>query len=370
VQLVNAADGYHLWSERYDREMKDIFDVQDEITLAVVEALKVKLFGAEKAAVLKRYTDNTEAYELYLKGRFFAGKLSPAGFEKAIEYFNQAISIEPNFALAYAGLADSYAILSQISAVPVRETMPRAREFAEKALSLDADLAEAHASLGLVLADYDYDFVAAEKHYQTAIKLNPNNSTAHQLYGQLLAQLGRHEEADAELRQAIKVDPLSVLFNWHYGFGLFEFRRYDEAMVQLKTTFEMDSSFPLTPWVLACIHQVRGNYAEAAEGFAKFYELMGNAEDAARIRSSFADGGWLGFVRMMTGEKSLADVTGYFAAALHASLGEKDAAFAQIEKAYENREALLALIRIDPRIDCLRDDPRFKALLKRLNLPE
>jgi TolB-like protein/predicted ATPase/Tfp pilus assembly protein PilF len=370
VQLVNAADGYHLWSERYDREMKDIFDVQDEITLAVVDTLKVKLLGAKKAAVLKRYTDNTEAYELYLKGRFFWGKLSPAGIEKAIEYFNQAVLIEPDFALAYAGLADSYAVLSQVSAVPVSETMPKAREFAEKALSLDADLTEAHTSLGLVLADYDYDFVAAETCYTTAIKLNPNNASAHHLYGQLLAQLGRHTEAEAALRQAIRLDPLSILYNWQYGFGLYEARRDDEAMAQLQKVFEMDASFPLTPWLLAAIHQVRGNHAEAAENFAKFYELAGNAEDAARVRSSFAEGGWPGFVRMMTGAQRPADVTGYLAATLHASLGEKDAAFAQIEKAYDSREAILStLITNDPRMDSLRDDPRFAEMLRRIGLP-
>jgi TolB-like protein/predicted ATPase len=370
VQLVNAADGYHLWSERYDREMKDIFDVQDEITLAVVDALQLKLLGAKKAAVLKRYTDNTEAYELYLKGRFFWDKLSPAGIEKAIEYFNQAVLIEPDFALAYAGLADSYAVLSQVSAVPVSETMPKAREFAEKALSLDADLAEAHTSLGLVLADYDYDFVAAETCYTTAIKLNPNNASAHHLYGQLLAQLGRHTEAEAALRQAIRLDPLSILYNWQYGFGLYEARRNDEAMAQLQKVFEMDAGFPLTPWLLAAIHQVRGNHAEAAENFAKFYELAGNAEDAARVRSSFAEGGWPGFVRMMTGARRPADVTGYLAAALHASLGEKDAAFARIEKAYDSREAILStLITNDPRMDSLRDDPRFAEMLRRIGLP-
>jgi non-specific serine/threonine protein kinase len=370
VQLVNAANGFQLWSERYDREMQDIFDVQDEIALAVVNALKLKLLGEEKAAVLKRFTDNTEAYELYLKGRFFWSKLSPAGLEKAIEYFNQAVSIEPNLALAYAGLADSYEILSQVSAVPVRETMPKAREFAEKALSLDPNLAEAYVSLGLVLADYDYDFVAAETHYKTAIRLNPNNPTAHQLYGQLLAQLGRHEEAEGELRQAIRIDPLSILLNWHYGFGLFESRRYDEAVIQLEKTFEMDSSFPLTQAVLAYIHQAKGNYPEAAESFARFYELVENSEDATRVRKSFADGGWSGFVRMMTGERRPADVTAYLTATLHASLGEKEAAFVELEKAYSNHEALLPLIKIDPRVDSLRDDLRFKGLLKRMNLPE
>jgi eukaryotic-like serine/threonine-protein kinase len=369
VQLVNAADGYHIWSERYDREMRDIFDVQDEIALAVVDALKLKLFGEEKAAVLKRYTDNTEAYELYLKGRFFWSKLSPAGLEKAIEYFNEAVSIEPDFALAYAGLADSYAVLSQVSAIPVSETMPKAKAFAEKALSLDADLAEAHVSLGLVFADYDYDFVAAEKHYQTAIRLNPNNASPHHLYGQLLAELGRHREAEAELCQAIKIDPLSIVYNWQYGFGLFQARRYDEAIVQLNKTAEMDSSFSLTQWAFACIHQARGDYPKTAESFAKYYELAGNSEDAALVRKSFADNGWMGFVRMMTGEHQPDDVASYLAATLHASLGEKDAAFAKLERAYENREWLLALIKIDPRIDSLRDDPRFTEILHRIGFP-
>jgi predicted Zn-dependent protease len=222
----------------------------------------------------------------------------------------------------------------------------------------------------LVFADYEYDFVAAEAHYRTAIKLNPNHPAAHHLYGQLLAELGRHAEAEAELRQAIRLDPLSVLFNWQYGFGMYEARRYDEAMAQLQKVFEMDASFPLTPWLLAAIHQVRGNHAEVAENFAKFYELVGTAEDAARVRSSFAASGWSGFVRMMTGAQRPADVTGYLAAVLHASLGEKDAAFAQLEKAYDNREAILStLITNDPRMDSLRDDPRFAEMLWRMGLP-
>ena len=369
VQLVNAADGYQLWSERYDREMRDIFDVQDEIALAVVGALKLKLFGDEKAAVLKHYTDNAEAYELYLKGRFFWGKVSPAGFEKAIDFFNQAIAAEPGFALAYAGLADSYAILSQVSAIPVRETMPRAKEYAEKALSLDPGLAEAHTSLGLVLMDYDYDFAGAETHFREAIRLNPSNSTSHQLYGQLLSELGRHEEAAAEHRRALKVDPLSVLANCLYGFGMFESRRYDEALVQLGKTNELDPTFPLTQTIMAYVYQVKGDYSAAVEGFAKFYELVSSAEDAARARESFAQGGWSGYVRMMVGERRPADVTGYLAATLHSSLGEKDAAFGELEKAYADREALLALIKIDPRVDGLRGDPRFAEMLERVGFP-
>lgn len=370
VQLINASDGYQLWSERYDREMKDIFDVQDEITLAVVEALKLKLLGEEKAAVLKHYTDNTDAWELYLKGRFFWGKLTPAGSEKAIEYFEQAVSLEPNFALAYAGLADTYALLSQISSVPVGETMPLAKEFAQQALSLDRQLAEAHTSLALVLADYDYDLVAAETHYRTAIEISPNNSTTRQLYAQLLSQLCRYDQAEAEFRKAIRVDPLSVFVNWHYAFGLFQAHRFEEAVAQLEKTCEIDAGFPFSQWLNSIICQARKDYRQAAECLAKFYELVGNPADAARVRESFAEGGWPGYVMMMTGERPPDDVTRYFAATLHASLDEKDEAFAQIEKAYTKREALLTLIKTDPRMVSLRDDPRFNVILKRLNLSE
>jgi len=179
VQLVNVTDGYHLWSERYDREMRDIFDVQDEITLAVVDALKVKLLGEEKATVLKRYTHNAEAYQLYLRGRFYTYKRTPKDSQHAIVYFNQAITIDPNYALAFAGLADAYALLSSYGGAPPVEAMPKAREAALKAVLLDNNLAEAHAALGVILTEYDYDFAGAEREFKRAIELNPNYATAH-----------------------------------------------------------------------------------------------------------------------------------------------------------------------------------------------
>jgi serine/threonine protein kinase len=370
VQLVNAANGFHLWSERYDREMQDIFDVQDEITLAVVDALKVKLLGEEKVALLKRYTDNTEAYQLYLRGRFFWNKFTFEDFQKSIDCFNQVLVLDPNYNLAYTGLSDAYVMLSGFGALSPLEAKPKAKAAALKALLLDDQLSNAHTSLGFILQDYDYDFAGAEREFKRAIKLQPGNSSARQFYGQLLTRLGRHKESSAEFRQALEIDPLSVVGNWVYGFSLFEARRYDEAIAQIKKVLELDVNFPPAYLSLAFIYQVQGEYAASVEEAAKFNEFVGNPQTAAVIRESFAEGGWQGFLRAMTGMRRPPDLPSYVAATFYAALGENSEAFDELNKAYENRESYLVMLKADPRLDSLRDDPRFQGLMRRVGLPQ
>lgn len=367
TDLVNVADGSQLWGERYNRTLTDVLAVQEEIVRDVSQKLQARLMGAGGP---KAYTANHEAYQLYLKGRFFWSKRTAKDLERAIEHFQQAINIDPTYALAYTGLADTYALTPFYGSAQPRDAMPKAREAARKALALDEGLAEAHAALGLVLDDYDYDFAGAEREYRRALELNPNYVTARQWYGELLMHLGRHDQAVAEMRRALELDPLSLIGNKLYGDSLYFARRYEEAVVQLNKTLELDSSFAVPHRVLGYIHEMRGDYKAAVEEFAKFQELNGNTDMAAAIRRSFAEGGWQGYLRIMIGKHRPANLPSYMAARFHASLGETAKAFSELNKAYENREFFLVLLKVDPVLDPLRADPRFTELVRKVGFPE
>jgi adenylate cyclase len=218
VQLVNAGDGYHLWSERYDREMRDIFDVQDEITLAVVDALKVKLLGKEKAVILKRYTDNPEAYELYLKGLYHCYKWTDEGFRKSIEYFEKTLEIDPEFAPAYAKIADYYHFSSHIGLFSPREILPKWKAAAQRALEIDEGLADAHLAMAHIHFYYERDWAKAAREFERAVELNPNSAQAHQHYGLFLASRERFDQAVTEGKKALELDPLSIAVNIVVGF--------------------------------------------------------------------------------------------------------------------------------------------------------
>src|SRR5438445_1620691 len=230
VELVDAATENVLWKQTYNKTMTNLVALQNDIARDVADKLKVRLSGADEQKLAKNYTDNPEAYQLYLKGRFYWNKRTPQDIQKSIEYFDQAITLDPNYALAHAGLADAYALLPVYGNLPAGESLPKAREAALKALSLDDRLAEAHTALGDVLNYYEYDFAGAEREYKRAIELNPNYATAHQWYGELLTHLGRHEESLAEMRRALQIDPLSLIINRAYGESYLFARRYDEAI--------------------------------------------------------------------------------------------------------------------------------------------
>jgi len=378
IQLVDASNGYQLWSERYDREMKDIFEVQDEITLSVVEALKVKLLGQpsqdqQLAALvedLRHYTVDVEAYQLYLHGRFFLNKFTTENFYKAIEYFNQAIEADADYALAYAGLADAYIMLTEMGPLPPAEAMPKAKEFALKAISLDEDLAEAHSSLGMILQDYEYDFAAAEERFLRAIDLSPNNPIARQSYGILLTELERYGEGEAQFKKALEVDPLSVVGNWVYSFCLFLSRRYDEAIERAERTLELDPNFGVAYLSLAFAHQMKGDYTESVEAYARCSEVMGFPENGEFIRKSF-EGGWQAFLKSMTEPSDNRPLTfsSYIVAVFFATLGDADGAFTELENSFAKRESHLVMMKVDPRFENLRNDLRFQDLLARIGFP-
>lgn len=369
VRLVRTADGASLWAGTFDEKFTDIFVVQDAISNKVAAALALQLGGKEHKHLTKRYTENVEAYQCYLKGRFHWNKRAPQDLRKAIEHFKQAIALDPNYALAFAGLADAYTLLANAGG-PAHEIMPEARASALKAVSLDDNLAEAHASLGNTIIYYGYDFAEAEREHKRAIELNPNYATARHWYSELLMGLGRHEEALAEIRRALEIDPLSLLLNRQYGASLLFARRYDAAVAQMKKTVELDANFAVGHSTLSVAYRMKGDHAESVEELARFQELVGGERTAALMRESFAEGGWRGFLRAMTGEPRPANLTPYNLATFHAELGEKDKAFAELNKAYQNREAILGLLNVDPRFDSLRDDSRFQDLLRRFRFTQ
>jgi TolB-like protein/Flp pilus assembly protein TadD len=370
VELVDAATENVLWKQTYNKTMTNLVALQNDIARDVADKLKVKLSGADEQKLAKNYTENPEAYQLYLKGRFYWNKRTPQDIEKSIEYFDQAITLDRNYALAHTGLADAYALLPVYGNLPAGESLPKAREAALKALSLDDRLAEAHTALGGVLNYYDYDFAGAEREYKRAIELNPNYATAHQWYGELLTHLGRHEESLAEMRRALQIDPLSLIINRAYGESYLFARRYDEAIAQLRKTIELEPNFATAHDTLGSAYQITGDYADGVAEFVKAREIYGKPEIAALARESFARGGYREFLRAMTGERRPADLQSHFVAKCLVMLGEKDKALAELNRSFEKREYYLVYLKVDPRFDVLRDDSRFAELMRRIGLPQ
>lgn len=369
LELVDAVTGDRLWGEQYDRKQANLIALQNEIARDVAKKLEVTLSGTDEQRLAKNSTENVEAYQLYLKGRYHWNKRTVDELREAAEDFQKAIDVEPNFALAYAGLADSYSLIPEYGGEPPHEMMPKARAAALKALALDENLAEAHTAYGPVLLSYDHDFVGAEREYRRAIELNPNYATAHQYYAELLGSLGRTEEALAEIRRARELDPLSLIINRTYGVILFQSRQYDEALAQLNETVELDSSFPSVHYNLGFVQQFKGNYAESAEEFAKWRELGGDAQGAALAREGFSNGGWEGFLQAVTGPRRPADLSTYLLAAFHVALGEKDKAMVKLAESYDNRVNIIFWLKVDPRFDKVRDDPRFQTLVRKIGYP-
>jgi TolB-like protein/DNA-binding winged helix-turn-helix (wHTH) protein/Flp pilus assembly protein TadD len=373
VELVHASDKTQMWGEHYDRKMSDVLAIQREITSEIVEKLKLKVSGEDQRAA-KHYTESNEAYQLYLLGRFYWNKRTAEALQKSIEYFNRAIDKDPHFALAYAGLADSYVVPA--NRLPPREAMPKAKAAAIRALELDETLAEAHVSLGRVLAAYDWDWDGAEKEYKRAIELNPRYATAHQWYGGYLSVVGRTDEATAERKRALELEPLSLIIGFELGLSFYFARDYDQAIEQFQKTLELDRNFPQPNNFLAAAYEQKGMYSEAMAEFKKSIPLT----EASESTPSKAG---LGHLYGVIGRKSEAHVVlnelkqiaekEYLPATnialIYTGLGEKDQAFVWLEKAYEQRAFQLQWIKLEPRWDRLHSDPRFQDLVRRIGLP-
>ncbi|HVQ56287.1 MAG TPA: hypothetical protein VMS29_05990 [Pyrinomonadaceae bacterium] len=374
AQLINAADGYHIWTERYDREMRDVFELQDEITAAVVNALKLKLLGTTEESSdkmtalieeLKHHARDVQAYQLYLQGQFFLNKFTAADAVRAIKLFEEAVERDPGLALAHAGLADAYIMLTEMGPMPPHDAMPKAKEFALRAIALDDTVAEAHSSLGMVLQVYEYDFAAAEIEFRRAIELSPNNPVPRQSYGILLTELERHEEAALHFQKMLEVDPLSVVGNWIYSFCLFLARRYDESLEAAQYALDLDPTFGVAYLSVAFAYQMKGEFEKSVEAYARCNEVMGSPENAAFVRSNFAKG-WESFLSGMASDDRPVTFSFYIVSVFKAALGDVDGAFAELERSFEKRESHIVMVKSDPRFDVLRDDPRYRALLDRI----
>ena len=374
TQLVNAADGYHLWSERYDREMGDVFAIQDEIARAIVNTLKVKLLGERDAPLVKEATKNVEAYTHYLKGRYHWNKRTQAELLKGINHFDAAVDEDGTFALAYAGLADSHNILGFYDFAPPREAFPRAKAAALKALEMDEGLAEAHAALAYELLYYDWDFVKAEQSLLRAMELNPSYAIAPHYHGNYLVAMGDFNEADSAFRRARKLDPLSLIIIAASGWAMYHARRHEEAVALLRGAIELNPDFFLAhlwlAWTLSQMQRFDEATAEAERARAlsndapiaisalgQAYALSGARKRAAAV------------LEQMHGKAGERYVSPYYVAGVHAALKDRAAALEWLERAFEERSHSLVFLKVDPVMEPLRGEPEFAALVERVGLP-
>jgi TolB-like protein/Tfp pilus assembly protein PilF len=374
VQLINALSDAHLWADTFDRKLTDIFAVESNIATTIAETLQAKLTGSEKTAIAKRPTANPEAYELYLKGRFFWNKRTGADLRTAIEYFNQALGKDPSYALAYAGLADSYGLLNIYGAASPADSFPQAKAAAKKALELDDTLAEAHTSLALVLNDYDFDFEQSLKEFERAIQLNPNYATAHQWSARPLLALGQFDRAIAESKRAVELDPLSLVINTDLGTDYFVARHYDEAIAQFRKTIEMDPRFYFAHGALGRTWQLKGQLNEAIAEYRKAAELNDDPSVLALLGQAYARAGQREeaqrILARLSEEAKSRYVQAYSFALMYLALGDKERAIDEIERGYRERGVGVFWVKVNPLLDDLRGNPRFEALVQKVSAPK
>jgi len=367
VDLVDATTGAQLWGEEFERQATDVLSVKQAISREIIDKLRLRLTGEEQKKLVGS-DSNGEAYELYLKGRYHWNKRTLEGIRKSAEYFNQAIEKDPNYALAYAGLADSWFTGTWYRDVDAKEGYEKARAAANKALELDNSLAEPHTTLALIKGNYDFDWSGAETEFKLAIKLNPNYPTAHQRYSLFLPIFGRFDEAIAEARRAQQLDPLSLILNENVGDILSLARRYDEGEAQLLKTLELDPNFGVARGTLAKVYEVRGRYKEALELSLK----DAPPEIAAKVMQIFAASGmkgvWRDRLERLLERSKHEYVSPDTIATLYIRLDDKDKAFEWLNKALEARDIRFTYLVTDPRFDNIRSDPRYAALLQRANL--
>ncbi len=369
VQLVRVRDGRPVWAETLDETSNDIFAVQDAISEKTAEALELTLTGEQRQRLRKHFTQNKEAYQLYLKGRYLWARRTAEDLQKAIGYFQQAIARDPQYALAYAGLADSNALLNLYSGTQFTNAFPRARDAAAKALAIDDSLAEAHATLAYVKYNYEWDWSGARKEFQRAIELNPNYATAHQWYAEYLFYMERFDEALVEINRAFELDPSSVIINLELGTPYLYRRQYDKAMEKYLKALDLDPNSPLSLCSLAICYEQTGMYDQAAATYQKI----------RRYKMGLTG---LGYVLAISGRRAEARAvleelmspsgkqqpSPYNIARVYAGLGDKEKALSWLEKAFNVRDERIVMLKVDPKLDLLRSDPRFDALLRDVGL--
>jgi tetratricopeptide (TPR) repeat protein len=374
VDLVKTSDGSQIWGDRYSRKFSDMVQIESDISSAISDELRLKLTGNQKELLNKHSTENTEAYQLYLKGRYYWNKRSEDGFRKAIDSFQQAIQQDPSFALAYVGLADCYGLLSNWGFVPPRDGYTKAQSAVTRALTLDNELAEAHTTLAFISVNYSWDFSLAEKEYKKAIELNPNYATAHHWYSFYLSQMGRTDEAIEEMKKALQIDPLSAIINANLGYTYYLGRKYDPAVEQLKKTLDLVPNFGLASQYLGLTYEQKKMFAESLSflekakaaspeyfafraSLARAHALSGLNEEAEKELSELVD---------LSKKRYVSPVDLSY---VYAAMGKNDLAFEALNQAFLERSDLLVYMKVEPRYDPLRRDPRFAALMGRIGLP-
>jgi len=363
-QLISTADGNYVWSESYNRKLEDVFAIQDEIAREIVKALKITLLGEKEASLIKSYTGNTEAYQAYLRGRFYWNKRTEEAMRKSIEYFEQAIEKDSSYALAYVGIADSYITLYEWLILPAKETFPKAKEAAVKALEIDDSLGEAHNSLAAVKRDFDWDWKGAEKEYKRAIELSPSYATAHQWYGEFLTFTGRFDEGLEEIKRAQALDPLSLIINAVKGTHFYFTRAYDKGIDQCQKTLEMDPDFRPAHVYLMMNYLGKGICQEALREALKTnnqvyialtYATMNRKEESRRLLADI----------LKHPQQSAPEIAG-----IYFRLGEKEEGWKWLEKAYDERSYYMIWLKVLPLYDSIRSDARFQALLEKMGFDQ
>jgi serine/threonine-protein kinase len=375
IDLTDAQNNTQLWGQRFTRKAADIFAVEDEIAEQATNALRLRLTGAQQERVVKRYTDDEEAYKLYLQGRFYFNKHTNEGARKAIDYFKQATARDPAYALAYAGLADTYDEIAGAPGAPPDEVYPQARAAVMQALAIDNNLAEAHEALGTIKFDYDWDWRGAESEYKAALALNPNNALAHDYYAMLLLDVGRFDEALAQIKQAQELDPLSIYLSKHLGTYYIFTHQYDRALEQLQKTLELDPNFQMTYYDTGFSYARKGQYPEALAQFQKMEQL--EPENSSALSGQgyvYALWGKEAEARQKIKEIEALSARGYYvaldAAGIYAALDDRDHVFEWLEKGVQQHDNQMITLRVYPPLEPLHSDPRFQDLLRRVGLPQ
>jgi serine/threonine-protein kinase len=374
TELVDVATGSQLWGAQFDRKPGDIFVIQDEISNEISGKLRLQLSHAEKKRLIRRHTEDHEAYRLYLQGRHHWNRWTEEGFYKAIGYFQQAIDKDPAYALAYTGVAESYVLLGWNSYLPPKDAFPKGKAAATAALERDPDLGEAHTPLAAALWLYDWRWPEAESEFRRSLELNPSYPTANHYYAEYLMTMGRHAEAIAKMKNSQELDPLSIIINVAIGWASYMDRRYDEAIEQLLRTLELDPNYPMTHWILGLLYRTTGRYESAITAGQKAVTLSGGSPlmRAALAHTYGKAGRTQDALQVLDELKELAKdkyVVPHFLAGIHIGLGQNDRAIESLEKSWQDHSHWLIYLHIDPSMDDLRSDPRFQVLLERIGLP-
>jgi serine/threonine protein kinase/Tfp pilus assembly protein PilF len=375
VELVDTKDNRVIWGQQFNRSTNDALSIQQEISKDIYEKLRPNLLGEGERVAFKRTTEDTEAYQAYLKGLYWLNKRTEEGFRKAIEFFNKALEEDPGYAWPYAGLADCYALQSTYGLLAPREGFPKAKAAAVKALSIDQTLAEAHTSLANTLTSYDWEFTSAEQEFRRALELNPNYATAHQWYAEYLSAMGRHTEAIAEIKRAEEIDPLSLIINAVHGRVLYCARRYDEAITQLLKTIEMDQRFGPAYVFLCAAYQKKGAHGQAVSAAQEAVKLSPNTSVYLTILGhAYAVSGETKQAREILDQMVALSGKQYiqpsYVGLLYSGLGDRDRAFEWFERAYAERDDRLIFVLTEPLMDTVRPDARFSTLLRSIGLPQ